>query len=790
MTEFIEIFRERGDEFSALKKCFEKNSIVCMTGEEGIGKTMIAEYYIKAIEMDSKLEFEKTVLFTFKLKENWENTVTRLIQELQVEFTQKSNSKELEAKIIDYISKHKILLVLDDVNNNEIIRDIVGFIEKWSEQVFNGSKLLVLLRAFPFKKLPGKCCELPLKGISKDESIKRILGENLFQFIENNGLKDELEKLNGNPMKLGHLSRFMPGEPTSEDKIKLKEELRSYIKEIKAQKSVIETILRFIKSDNKDIPLDHFLALGRLRALKFDEALIDFLWENLGCGNTQLYGRTRESLIRDVLLEQVPGKERKIRLNAFTHMMLEKYCIEYFGKKRLPLIDYFISDYYRSSFSESKNETPDLEKLNHCVYHALRSGNYESIYSYVFEGDILNSVHNCGLAVGLKPILSHFINYWYKNFIKDKNLDGEENLRPVEQWVMIQMEEARIYKDLSEHEKSLENLSEANNILEKTIENIEKNPEIKPRIEQLEQIRRKILHLQGIAYSQVGKTLECLAAYESAVKSAVDQNSFTSLDALSMGYLAYELKFHDIDMAEKVGEAALDLCGKIEDPDIKSVRIKNLCSLAQIRAFKQNVKDSIKGFEDASDLCEKPPENNPEEITKDSREYGRILINSAVIYIYLEKWGKVEDRLDKAKAVYKKSGDKRRKSMGDAYEGIMLYRRKNHDEGKEKILNAFQKHKEIKAQREMIYEALTYIWMVDQKKVEKLIKLISQKNKILDEHDLEFINITDIPKDIYKCIISVINADLHIFIDFWENHYKTTLLDKASNKVEALQEKD
>ncbi len=800
MIEFIGMLLERANEIKDLITCFEKNAIVCMTGEMGIGKTNLAEQFIKVMDLpDFRKKFEKVVFFTAELKDNWESIVNRLIRKLQADFTQKSNSKELEAKIIEHISQYKICLVLDNVNNEEIIPDIIGFIGKWSKQVHNGSKLLLTLRELPFNDrhpLPEKCCEFPLKGISKDESIKRILGENLFQFIENSGLKDELKKLNGNPMKLGQLRMCMPEEPELEDS----EKLKRYIKEIQvlkdedtAKKNVIKTILMFIKSDNKNVPLDHFLALGRIRALKFDEALVPFLWENLGCGNTQLYGRTLESLIRDGLLEQVPREKQKIRLNAFTRMMLEKYCIEYFGKERLPLIDYFISEYYRNSFSESKKEAPELEELNHFVYHALRSGNYDSAYSYVFESAILNSAHNSGLAVGLKPILSHFYNYWNINFIKDKDLDGEKNLRLVEQWVMIQMEAARIYKDLSEHEKSLGYLSEAKNSLENKIAEMDKNQtdqRVKRKLGQLKEIRRKIWHLLGVAYSQVGKTEECLNAYKTAVESAAEQKSFTSIDALSMGYLAYELKFHDIDMAEKVGEAAVNLCGKIKDPEIKSVTTKNLCSLAQIKAFKQNANDSIKYFNEAFARCDKPPQNKPGEITKDSRELGRILINSAVIYIYMEDWKEVEARLKYASAVYEKSGDKRRKSMGDAYFGIMLYRQGKCDEGKGKILDAFQKHKEIKAQREMIYEALTYIWMVAPNQVDGLIRTISQKNKIVSEDDLNFIKTSNIPENIYKCIIFAINTESKIFIKFWENHYKTTLLIKASSEnVEAQQKR-
>jgi len=784
MQTTIETFLERAEEIIAISRCFEKYNIVCITGEMGIGKTFLATQFARSLELtESASMYKKRVFLTPNFSDSWENVITRLARDLLDEFPKKFNSKELEFNIINYISEHKIWLLLNDFNNDRLINDIIGFIRTWAEKVHNGSKLLITLREFPFgdkKSIPGECFEYPLKGISEDKFIRRILGENLFRFIVDNGMKDELKQLGGNPMKLRHLRMGMPKDPKSEDKEKLQRYIREILvlrEEDNAKKDVLETILKFIKSDNKNFPLDHFLVLGRVRALEFDEALIDFLWDSLGCGNTQSYVQSLESLIRDGLLELVPGIKRRIRLDAFSHMMLEKYCIEYFGEKRIPLIDYFISEYYRNYFSESRKESFNLEILNHYVYHALRSGNYDSAYSYIFEGDILNTAHNSGLAVELKPILSYFYNYWYNNFIRDNDLNNERNSRLAEQWVMIQMELSRIYKDLSEHEESLRYLSEVNETLrKKMVLGIDESIR--------HEIQRKIWHFSGVEFSQIGETKECLNAYISAVKYASEHNSFTTLDALSLGYLSYELKFHDIELSEKVGMAALELCDKIEDPDIRSVKIKNLCSLAQIRAFMRKKIESKQNFVEAYELCEKPPKDNPKEITRDSRELGRILINSAVIYIYSKEWEEVENRLKYAFGVYEESGDKRRKAMGIAYKGIMLYRREKLEEGKKKVLEAFEVHKTIKAQREMIYEALTYMWMVDPGLTDKLVEIVvSQKDTIALNEYWKMKKRDDIPIKMYDCIREVMDTESTIFVDFWVDYYKPTLLlEKAEQK--------
>ena len=126
--------------------------------------------------------------------------------------------------------------------------------------------------------------------------------------------------------------------------------------------------------------------------------------------------------------------------------------------------------------------------------------------------------------------------------------------------------------------------------------------------------------------------------------------------------------------------------------------------------------------------------------------------------------------------IYEKHGDQRRKSMGLAYEGIMFFRQGKHDEGLNKVYEAFEQHELIKAHREMIYEALTYIYMKSIEHANALVKIIlipAEQQETLENY-LAKNRIDSIPKEIYKCICSAATS-FKIFVKFWNNYYKFML---------------
>jgi hypothetical protein len=259
-------------------------------------------------------------------------------------------------------------------------------------------------------------------------------------------------------------------------------------------------------------------------------------------------------------------------------------------------------------------------------------------------------------------------------------------------------------------------------------------------------LRADIEHFRGIAFSQVGGMDECFQAYMKSVRYAADPDCFGPRDALSLGYLAYELRFTDIEAAEALAKRAADLAAKLRDD---GVRAKNLCSLGQIQSFMDKIEESKKNFRLARRLA-----------GPDARESGRILVNSVVTYIAAGEWDEVDKRLSLSDTLSGRSGDRRRRAIADAYRGILEYRTGQTGKGQERVLDAFRKHREMGTQREAIYEALTYAWM------------------IADGHmrGLDISGLSGLPRDVRRRINSATRPKYAVFVEFWANHYRPALL--------------
>ena len=140
----------------------------------------------------------------------------------------------------------------------------------------------------------------------------------------------------------------------------------------------------------------------------------------------------------------------------------------------------------------------------------------------------------------------------------------------------VKMNLGHVCKDLSRHGEALEYLDAAKKHLDSLLLHNDLSESERCKLfSELEQVE----HYRAVAYSQVGLTLDGIKSYLASVKLAVDKDNFGPIDALSLGYLAYELKFHDMQNAQLVGGWAVEFSDRIGDLNIIA---KNLCSLGQI----------------------------------------------------------------------------------------------------------------------------------------------------------------------------------------------------------------
>lgn len=724
-------FPGRDREIIELSKLFsdqESTTTICITGETGIGKTSLARKLFEITNKESLQDrFEEKLIIEAYL-DNWEHVITELAREMLPQLPSKVTYSELETEMLKLITNKKFLILIDNIDQERVSSGtIVKFVKKWTK-TDHKSLLLLTIRTNPFHNSPIKnCLVYELQGITDSFTISYLLGPELVELLNRENMRERVvAELGNNPQKLLYLRWQAP---------KNKEDLEKYIQDLKITGKIsVETVLQKIP-----YPLTHFLAISRLRDPEFDETLLAFLWDRLGGGSTEIYVRTLQYLLDEkLLILERPTDRWKFRLSAGVHVGLNQPFSKYVSPERVVYIDHFISEYYRNEFAKSKEKNLQLKFLEHYVYYALKSGNFYSAYVYIFESDILDVAHNFGLSLELEPILLQFDQYW-KDLPK-KSL----NSYSAEQGTRIKIELGRVYKDLSKHVSGLQYLREAEKILE-----IEVAYGIKEDIKH--ELKRNIWHVSAISSSDLGDSKACLNYYFQIVEDAINKDNFTWFDALSMGYLAHELKFYDIEKAAEVGKKALDISDKIGHQDTK---IKNLCSLGQTLFFMNNLEESKKVFKEAEKLCIKHKRGSQ----LDLRELGRLYIHSAMIYIVTREWEFAEEYINKGLDLNKKFGDRRRAASAHAYLSIMLFNKGDKKNALNNMLLAIQQHIEIDDWRNLVNEIMSYIFMT-----------VPKFNGNLHKMKLK----NDFPLEVKDCVMHIINNDnLEIFVDFWKNYFK------------------
>lgn len=662
-------------------------------------------------------------------------------------------------------------------------------ITKWKDKEITNSSLVLIQRKIRFEDENITIYEV--KAFDNKDTWIKLLGKKIESFIDSEKLDCLIKTFNSNTQKFVYLKMCNPDSWG---------ECLNYVNQINTGKEILESIYN---TKDEKLTLSHFYALGLVEIRDFDETLFAYLWDRLGGGATEEYVKVLRILLQKNAISHPQNIKNELdynRLEVTTgiHKLLAERLEKHFGENN-SIISYLISQYYLKQFDKNRR-IEELELLERSVKHALSYGSFEvfeEIYSYVFEEAIWSQIRNRGQLIIVKKIIDYFDEFIdklkdsvlknqsksvddqefqenlfseldkiiikqygkktkeyddaidsFKKSIKEATIKDDSKVEKYYQYsIRVKIEKAKCSTDLCDYLISIKELQEAQKLLD-----------IRSDIDEKLKIifQTEIRHFTAIAYSCMGDS-QCIIEYTKNVKQAIanyqnNNKPINKLELLSLGYLAHEWMFLDINEALSLGQKAYKL--SIESGDGNLIK-KNSCNYGKILLYSGFLSDAINYFKVES--CEKNS-------VTDKRELGRITLQKALIAIK-------ENNLKEANSLLKfyenERDDKRRYAVCQAYKGISLFRGNKEESGRTCLLDSIKIHNEINDKRHLIFEILTYIWTVDQ-------TFIGDLNSIdLNKNDLS-------PIEEFLPVLK--DESLEHFIVFWRCHFKTQILSEANQQ--------
>jgi len=305
--------------------------------------------------------------------------------------------------------------------------------------------------------------------------------------------------------------------------------------------------------------------------------------------------------------------------------------------------------------------------------------------------------------------------------------------------------------DSKSRQKYEENINKLDNILNEDIKYLKK---IQYEFKQskllddsdkfIEALEIEVKHFKAIFYSRIGEP-ESIKIYGEIVIQAMKKTEMSTIELLSLGYLAHELMFVDIEKALKFGKEAYILT---QESNNNSLKMKNTCNYIKILLYAGKESELNKVLESFKSNCSN---------ISAKRTNRRIQLQLALIAITKKEYKEAKELLECYKEEYE-NDDPRRYAVSLAYKGICYYK-EDQNKGKKQLLEAIQKHYLENDNRHLVFELLIYMWMGNNK-----------YNADISEIDKY--------EEIKKYSACLKNGKYKHFIEFWKNHFHRYILSK------------
>lgn len=704
----IHEFVGRAAELEQLRKAilqFEYRAVL-ITGKQGVGKTALANRVIEDSRSESTPLFGRfqEPYFVSAYRQPWSTVMALAAQALRIEIPPKTTTEELQQRLIADVSKRQLLIVVDNIELGEG-ELAAAFCRAWVAAT--PKSVLLMTSGEPFIT-DSRVFSLRLAGV-RDYAQRGLLGERLFERFGDDLLR-QVRPLDGIPLSLLYLRWLDPDTPAQ-----LTEHVNGLSADALNRREAIENLVA--KFTSTPAP---FMALGLLRRLQFDESLLSFFWDCMGGGSSGAYVSMRNGLIESGLLIPVPDVRGTYRVNEDIHKQLYNILSRRIGELRVENIHFFAAEYFRRQY-ERRGAVDDLDAF---VYHSLECREYAWVYTSLFETDVPQRLQRSGLSVQLRAIM-------------DRLLNSKAIFSPT-QWARIYLVTASACNDLSAFDDCLDYMRRA---LEMFSDGTTSGA-----------VRRQIAYYSAVAYSNTGRSVECLRSYYEVI--AATPGSADTQGCLALAYLGHELKYHDLALSRRYGTEALAMARELNDLPVLA---RALCSLAETEIFFNERLGAAEYLCEAFALC------SNEDGTHDAREAGRILKNQGLLDLVNGDLDVAEARLKKAREYSDTVRDRRRVASGDLYHAIVLHRKGRTEEAIAELAESCRALDNLKDGRYLVPALMTLAVWISSSYDGQIASLANE--------------LREMGRPVFDAATRVATDDrFKLYAKFWHKHFRDTVV--------------
>jgi tetratricopeptide (TPR) repeat protein len=469
--------------------------------------------------------------------------------------------------------------------------------------------------------------ELTLEGLVERDAIFTLLGPELRRQYSDTDLLEYAAALGGIPQLLIEL-RWSRSQP------------RAFIESFRGSERIWDTP-EALHARLSTSGVEQFcLALGVLRSIEYDSALLEHLWDSdLGSSARSWHDVLAELLTEHVLAPSVrPGA---YRVHPWVHGDLA-LLVQAQGRQWTSTAHNVAADYFRASLRDADD---GLVAASEYVYHALKVGRADEVWSLVVGEDAIEQWRRAGRSIEARAIVERM---WV-------DLEARSSRYDHAQRAALLIKRAHIASDMGQPRECVK-------LLEEALEEADRSSD-----ERVDEIRKAVWIQLAISHANLGEIEQCIRYYTNVVDA--DRDVSDPRTALAMGYLAYEYcDFGRLDEARDWIRLALAHCPRTRDAAIFA---KNLCNQGLVQFFSGDVARAAVSFDEAIDLVSSPGTGG-----FDVREHGRILAHRGMVMLAMPGRDPAHalTMLDEAQRLNQEAGDKRRTFISMGRRGVAYAR--------------------------------------------------------------------------------------------------------------------